>query len=258
MFRGIVRLVFFTLFSFAVYGGTIVDIRNKNGRDSQFFSDDRMARLDTTDRKTYIIMDYAKQSVKVVMPDRLEVLDMSGEIPSLGFGGSAPDKTALRIEAEGDGPEIAGYRTQQYKLSRNGEFCGTVFASRQALEDTGTDQTFSILRKVADKLTNTIASLLFAINPCQRAMTNSLDKVTSIGAPLRGLDQNGKVDIEITRIQTNVGLPPDTFAIPNKYKVVTADQKMQQVELKIRSGMRNLLKNPGMKKMLDGLIKQQK
>ncbi|MCI0654496.1 MAG: hypothetical protein L0Y39_08475 [Methylococcaceae bacterium] len=257
MVRGIVRLTFFTLFSLAVYGGTIVDIRDKNGRDSQFLSDDQMARLNTTDRKTYILMDYAKQSVKVVRSDRLEVLDLSGKIPSFGFDGSAPDKTALRIEAEGDGPEVAGYETQQYKLSRNGEYCGTVFASKQALEDTGTGQTFRTLQKMADKLANGLASLLFAMNPCQRAMTNTLDQVISIGAPLRSLDQKGKVDVEITQIQTGVGLPSDTFVIPNNYKIVTAEQQMQRVELKIRDGMQNLLKNPGMKKILEGLIKRQ-
>lgn len=258
MIRGTARLTILFLFSFAAQAATIVDMRDRSGRDSQFFSDDQMARLNLTGRKTYVIMDYATQNVKVVMPNRREVLDLSGKIPSFVAGGSVADKTALRIEVEGDGPQIAGYATRQYKLSRSGESCGTLLASKQALEETGADKTFRMLQKVADKLADSIASLAYALSPCERAMANTLDQVASIGAPLRSVDRQGKVDLEITRVQTDVGLPSDIFSIPSDYKLVTAAQKMQQVELKIRDGMQNLLKSPEVKKVLQGLLKETK
>ncbi|MGH8477800.1 MAG: hypothetical protein ACRER2_18885, partial [Methylococcales bacterium] len=230
MVRSIVRLTFLILLSFAVHGGTIVDLRDRNGRDSQFFTDDQMARLDLAERKTYIILDYATQDAKVVMPNRMEVLDLSGKIPSFVAGASIADQTTLRIEIEGEGPTVAGYPTRQYKLSRNGEYCGTVLASKQALEDTGTARTFKSLQKVADKLADSIATLAYALSPCERAMANTLDQVASIGAPLKSVNRQGQVDLEVTRIRTDVGLPPNTFAIPSDYKLVTAAQKMQQVE----------------------------
>ncbi|MGH8477585.1 MAG: hypothetical protein ACRER2_17775, partial [Methylococcales bacterium] len=70
--------------------------------------------------------------------------------------------------------------------------------------------------------------------------------------------RQGQVDLEVTRIRTDVGLPPNTFAIPSDYKLVTAAQKMQQVEFKIREGMQNILKSPEIKNILRGLLKEQK
>ncbi|MGH8547373.1 MAG: hypothetical protein ACRERU_01975 [Methylococcales bacterium] len=240
MIRGFVCFAFCASFSVTVYGGTLVDVRDRNGRDSQFLSEGKMGRLNMADGKTYIILDYVNQSIKGVMPESREVLDLSAAVPSLGLGG-APEKTAMQVEAEGDGPEVAGYATQQYKLSVNGEFCGTVFGSREALEGTGLDQMFRALQKVAERTAKTIGSVQSGMSPCQRGKTNTFDHVTTIGAPLRSLDEKGRVDVEVTRIQTDVSLPPDTFAVPSEYKVMSvADKIKQQIHVQLQKLQENM------------------
>lgn len=255
----IVCFLFFVGLSGTALGGTLVDFRDRSGADSQFLSDGKMGRLNLAAGKTYIILDFANQGMRGVLPERREVLDMSGEIPSLGFGGPAPSKTALTVEPEGEGPEVAGYETQQYKLSVNGEFCGTVFASTDAMQDTGLDQMFSALQRVAERTSKTMAGLQSAMTPCQRGKTNTFDHIARIGAPLRSLDEKGKVDVEVTRIQTDFDLPPDTFDIPSEYKVVTVADKMKEVQAQLRSQLQQLQSNmPETEKKLAELQKSGK
>jgi hypothetical protein len=240
MVRGFAWFMLFAVLSGMVCGGTLVDVRDRNGRDSQFLTDGKMARLNMAGGKTYLVLDYADQSMKAVTPETREVLDLSGEIPSFGLGGPI-EKTAMTVEAEGDGPEVAGYATQQYKLSVHGEFCGTAFASKQAMKDAGLDQMFKALQKIAERTASSLAGAMSAMSPCQRGKTNMFDHVASIGAPLRSLDEKGQTDVEVTRIQTDISLPPDTFAIPNEYKVLSlADKMKQQLSIQLRKLQENM------------------
>ncbi|MCI0654820.1 MAG: CDK5RAP3 family protein [Methylococcaceae bacterium] len=243
MIRGIAGFTLFAWFSVTAFGGALVDFRDRSGQDSQFLSDGKMGRLNLAGGKTYIILDFAKQSMKGVLPEHKEVLDMGGGIPSSGLGGPAPEKSAMKVEPEGDGPEVAGYETQRYKLSVNGEFCGSVFASTEAMEDTGLDQMFRALQRVAERTVKSMPGVQSAMTPCQRGKTNTFDHIASIGAPLRSLDDKGEVDVEVTRIQTDFSLPPDTFAIPNDYKVVSVADKMKQVQAQLRSQLQKLQNN---------------
>lgn len=252
MLRSIAFLQLFSLISFTLHAGTIVDIQNQKKQQTQFLSDGKMGRMNSAGDRTYMIVDYTDQSIKVVMPKRSEVLDLGGEMPSLGLGGTPTEKVALIVEAEGEGPEVAGYATQKFKLSVNGESCGVAFASKEAMEDTGMDQMFKTLQKVAEKTSQAMGALQPDISPCERAKTNTANHIETMGAPLRSLDEKGNVEVEVTRIQTDISLPPDTFVIPAEYKVVSAADKMRQVESQLRSGVEKMQKNmPEMEKMLE-------
>lgn len=254
--HGIIWLTFFSLFSSTLYGGTMIELRDRAGRGNQILADGNRIRVDPADRNSYVIIDHVTQSVKIVHPQRRTVLELSGEIPAFGIGGSAAENTALTIEDDGDGPDIAGYETRQYRLSVNGEYCGIVFTSKEAFEDAELDRLVQTVRKVTGKAAQTLVSMQSGMTACQRAAANSLDHIADIGAPLRSLDQNGKVDFEVTRIQTHVELAPDTFGIPQGYKLVNAAEKIKQVEVKIRTGIGKLLKKmPEMQKMLGDMEK---
>lgn len=256
MFRSLVILVLLSLFSYSLCAGTIIDIKDQRGQQTQFLSDGKMGRMNSAGDTTYMIVDYADQSIKVVMPGRKQVLDLGGEMPALGLGGTPPEKVALTVKEVGDGPEIAGYETQEFRLSVGNESCGTVLASKEALEDTGLDQMFRILQKVAEKTSRAMAGLQPNVSACERAKTNTADHIEQMGAPLRSLDQKGNLEVEVTKIQTNVTLPPDTFVLPPEYKVISAAEKMKQVESQIRSGVEK--KMPEMQKMLEKMQKSGK
>ena len=241
--RPIVFLTVLSLFSSTVFAGTIVDFRDQKGQDSQFLSEGKMGRLNMAGGKGYIILDYDQQSMKAVVPEHRKILDMNGDIPALSLGAQPLEKTPLTIEPDGDGPEIAGYETLKYKLSVNGEFCGTAFASREALEETGMDKMFKALQRMAEQTMKSVAAMQTAMSPCERGLSNTFEHIESIGAPLRSLDKTGKVEVEVTRIQTDVSLPDDTFVIPSDYAVVNVAEKMKKVESQLRTQLQKLQQN---------------
>lgn len=254
MIRGSLLLAVLTLISIDVYCGTIVDFRDQSGRNGQFLSDGKMGRLNTGNGKTYMIVDYASRSMKVVMVQQQQVLDLGDAISAPDPSGPAADKPVLTFEAEGDGPVVAGYPTKQYKLLVNGEFCGQIFGSTQALEDSGLDRMFNVLRTVAARSSRAVAG----VSACKRGKINLFDQFASIGAPLRTLDEKGQAETEVTGIQTGAKLAPDTFVIPREFKVVSAEQ-MKQAEAQLRAGLQKMQENmPEMERKLAEMQKNGK
>ncbi len=259
MLRGSAWLVLLTLFSINVYCGTIIDFRDPSGKDGQFLSDGKMGRLNTKDGTTFVIVDYAKQSMKVVSAQHRQVLDMTDAIASKGPAQPAADKPALSFETDGDGPVVAGYNTTQFKLLVNGQFCGTIFGSKQAMDDSGLDQMFTLLRKVAEQSAGAIAAAQSGANPCIRGKTDIFGQLSSIGAPLRTIDENGRIESEVTGIRKDVILPSDTFVIPSEYTVVSAAEQMKNVELQLRAELQKMAENmPETEKKLAELQKNGK
>ncbi|MGR9107656.1 MAG: hypothetical protein ACU843_12065 [Gammaproteobacteria bacterium] len=259
MVRGFVCLIFLTLLSLSVQGGVIIDFRDKSGRDSQFLSDDQTGRLNLAGGQGYILLDYATQGMRAVIPERKQVIELSGELPSLGLGGTAPEKTPLTVDPEGEGPEILGYDTQRYRLSVNGEFCGTVFTSTKALADTGLDHMFRALQKLAERTMKSMGALQNQMSTCQRGLNNTIDHIPTIGAPLRSLDKNDKIDVEVTHIQTDATLAADTFSVPEDYAMVNFSEKMKQVESQLQTQLQKLKNNlPETEKKLADLEKNGK
>lgn len=241
MVRAFAWLVLISLLSGGVSAGVLVDFRDRSGKDSQFVSDGGFGRLNLPGDQGYIILDYAAQSMKAVVPARKQVLDMSGDMPS--FGGEAPEKTPVTVEPDGDGPEIAGYQTRRYKLLVNGKSCGTVFASQKALEDTGMDQMFRALQKIADQTAKTFAAVKAGMSECQKGMSNTFDHIETIGAPLRSVNNEGKVDVEVTDVKTDVELAADTFAVPSDYRVVSIAGQLKKAEKQLQAKLQTLKDN---------------
>jgi hypothetical protein len=256
MLRGPVLLVLLTVFSSNVYSGTIIDFRDPSGKDGQFLTEGTMGRLNTKDGTTFIIFDYAKQSLKVVSTQHQQVIDMTD---ALGPAGPAANKPALSFQADGDGPVVAGYTTTQFKLLVDGQSCGTVLGSTQAMEDAGLEQMFTLLRKVAEQSAGAIAAAQSGASPCQRGKTDMFSQLASIGAPLRTIDETGRIESEVTGIRNDVSLPPDTFVIPSEYKVLSAAEQMKKVSQQLSAQLQKMAENmPETEKKLAELQKNGK
>ena len=99
MSRYLIFMIFSCVtFSAAVSADTLVNIKNEQGQKTSFMSNGKYGRMNTAGEDTYMIVHYASQSIKVIMPAQRQVLDMSGGMPVMGVNmGKAPEKINMRL-----------------------------------------------------------------------------------------------------------------------------------------------------------------
>lgn len=229
---------------------TLVRIKDGQGQKTHFMSNGEFGRMNIAGDDQYMIIHYASQSVKMVMPSQRQVLDMSGGIPSMG--GKAPEKVDMQIKAISGSPKIAGYVTRAYQLSANGENCGTLYASKKAMNGSNMRKMFSALQNMAEKSRQRMGAFSGMLTQCQRAQMSMSNSLSKVGAPLRMKDSRGKIQSEVLSIDKNATLRAGTFTIPANYKVINMADQMRQgqaAQKKAQQGM------PDMGKMMQEMQK---
>jgi hypothetical protein len=164
----------------------------------------------------------------VVMPEKHQVLDMSSMLKNAPPAGSGKPVN-VAFKKQGSGPRIAGYTTTQYRYSADGKACGQVMASEQALKDSGLQEAFEMMQRMAARADAMMMAFSPNIDPCQRAATRFSDHAEDIGVPLRVTTGDGQLVSEVVRIEKNARLPPNAFAIPAGYQMQNTGQMMRQV-----------------------------
>lgn len=233
MLCNIRKILFLSLVSSTLYAGTVVDIKNKNGQTTQFQSTETRGRLNSANEGSYVVIDYPQQKILIVMPDQKQILLIDGTAP-LFDNASTKETVNSEVRKVGDGPDVAGYSTREYQILAGGEVCSTVFGSEDAMTATGMRQMFDALQKVASQSTRMMKQFKPDSSPCDQAKAEIVTHIGQIGAPLRSLDAQGNPDVEITRIQTDVDLPAETFSVPAEYPVVSISDKVKQAREQIQ------------------------
>jgi len=70
-----------------------------------------------------------------------------------------------------------------------------------------------------------LGGLAAMIDDCTLADMKLSDHVSTIGVPMR-TEKNGRMDMQIKSIKTDVALPANTFVIPASYKTVTMQEQI--------------------------------
>jgi hypothetical protein len=207
----------------ALQAGTIIQIQNKNEL-STVLTDGTQVRMNAGESE-YIIIDYKSHRVKVVSPQKQEVmlLDTDG----MAAGNNAP-VVRTSINKIGAGGAIAGYKTQKFSYTANGKPCGIIYGSRDAYQVKGIKELFSAMKSMVEKQQAVLGGFAGMVDDCTLADMKLSDQVNTIGVPMRTV-KNGRVETEIKSIKVNVTLPADTFVIPASYKAVTMQEQMNEV-----------------------------
>lgn len=203
---------------------TLVEVKHAEGL-SRLYREGPAARMEMPGERGFVLMDTSRQTLFVVMPEQRMALDLSDTLNSDGPGAGSPVNAAF--SKEGGGPTIAGYRTYRYSYAVEGTRCGTVFASKEALEHAGMQDLFTMMERMASQAQAVANAFTSSTDPCQQADHKLGEKVQSVGAPMRVLDPGGALVSEITRIDRNATLPPNAFAVPAGYRVQDASQMLQ-------------------------------
>jgi hypothetical protein len=203
---------------------TLVEVKHAEGL-SRLYREGPAARMEMPGERGFVLMDTSRQTLFVVMPEQRMALDLSDTLKSDAAGAGSPVNATF--SKEGGGPTIAGYRTYRYSYSVEGTRCGTVFASREALDHAGMQDLFAMMERMAGQAQAVASAFTSSTDPCQQADHKLGEKVQSVGAPMRVLDPGGALVSEITRIDRSAALPPNAFAIPAGYRVQNASRMLE-------------------------------
>lgn len=235
-------LVLLAVCSPALADVTLV-VKDFRGQASTINSNGKQARIDTAQMPGYAIVDYSRGEFLAVDTQRKEVVSMS--IGSQGPAGSAG--LDVRLKDLGGGQKIAGYPTRKFEVIADGESCGTVYASRQLLENDGVMAMFESMREM-QKMVGAMTSRFSGSMPvCQRANLALADTMDSNGAPMKVVDASGKLISEVISVDTDGKVPAGYYEVPAGMKVVSMEQKMDQATRQMQGipDMNQLLQESG-------------
>jgi hypothetical protein len=212
--------LFLLLSSAAVQAATVIEVQNSNDLTT-VVTDGQFARMNMS-ASEYVIVDYKKNTVKVVNPQKQEVVLLgTGNTPT---GNNSPQvHTAIRNL--GAGISVAGYPTQKYSYSANGRACGVVYGSRDVYQKQGIKELFQAMKIMIDQQRAVLGGLAAMLDDCTLADMKISDHVKTVGVPMR-TEKNGRLETEIKSIRYDVALPADTFVIPASYKTLTLQDQI--------------------------------
>jgi hypothetical protein len=206
------------LSSSILHAATVIEVQ-RNSELTTVATDGKFARMNISGSE-YVIVDYLKQTVNVVNPQKQQVMLLDAAKLASTNNGSL---VRTSIQKLGAGIEVAGYPTQKYSYSANGKTCGVIYGSMDVYQKQGIKELFQVMM---DKQRAILGGLASLVDDCTLADMRVSDHVKTVGAPMR-TDKNGRVETEIKSIKYGVNLPADTFVIPASYKTITLQDQIR-------------------------------
>jgi len=245
----------FCLVGNTAIASTLIEVTSKEGGQTQIMMDSNKARIGMGEGQGYMLIDYKKQTMFAVVPEKKQILDMSGDMPSMG-GRPAP-KIKTELVSNGSGPTIAGYSTKKFTLKAEGKACGTLFGSKAAMEATGIARLFESMKAMAEKQRAAMGGYAAMIDVCTRANMDFASQGLKVGVPMRMLDANGKITSEIKSIKTDASLPANVFTLPQGYETISMAEQMNRAKQGMGQGMnQNMNQRSGQVPDMQQMMKQ--
>jgi len=182
-----------------------------NGHLAKLYVDGSKGRMETGDAG-YILVDSRKHKLYMVVPKQGQAVDMSSYLKKAAARPGA--KTSFK--PAGNGPTIAGYTTKRYDFKVGGQPCGSVYASKKALSDSGAKVLVQAMERIAAQARERMGD---GGGTCGRGRDNVVKVIASIGMPMRITNKQGGVDSEVVKIAGNASLPAGAFDLPAGIKV---------------------------------------
>lgn len=213
----------------SVFADIRVDINNGKGGNSSFSSNGKVVRMDDADQPGYMLIDLKTSQFKMVDTTSREVIDMSGMMPPMS-GAMPPSVPAVTINLKntGSGPDIAGYPTQRYLVIANGTNCGTIFGSKKALQEKGMQSLLDAMKQLSQQANKMSRQFRTMRSVCEQADFENASTFQKTGAPMRIVDENGQIDSEVSKIDSNAQHPAGHYDTPKGFRVTSMQGKMNQ------------------------------
>jgi hypothetical protein len=216
-----------TAFSLLLCSSAMADIQmsvsDGDGGNSIFSSNGQKTRIEGGSMPGYVIIDSASGELFMVDPNRDQILT------TRMAGGSADDAAVeISLKDKGGGRKIAGYLTRKYELTANGNSCGFVYASQELLQNPEVLAVFEAMRGLQGLSRMMTGGLGDLLTDCQRAGMQLGEVAQSSGAPLRVVDEKGKLVSEVRSVDTGQKFPGNHYELPTGIPVVDMTEQMGQ------------------------------
>lgn len=239
-----------TLFGLLLNANVLADVeivvRDGFGNSSVFSSNGRLVRIQGQQVPGFIIIDYSSEEFFMVDSKRNEITKASlGKLDAA----NELEKLSLSLTDKGGGQKIAGYLTRKSQIMANGEPCGSVYTSRELLENNDVRAIFESMRSMQQFSRRMMGGMGGILPVCQRANMQMADAIESSGAPLRVINADGKMFSEVVSVDTDKNFDSQHYALPAGMEVIDISERMNQAA---RDNQKSMESMPEM----DALIKQ--
>lgn len=215
----------------------LITIKGHDGRTSAFSSDGKMARIEDQQMPGHVIINYQSGEFFMVDSERKEIMRT---VIESGEGTQSSSALKISLKDKGGGQKIAGYSTRKYEMNANGERCGTVYASSKLLQNQDVQAIFESMRNMQQFSRNMTGGMGGMMSVCQQASMQLADVVESSGAPMKVIDENGKLVSEVLAVDTNKKFPGNHYQLPAGMKVVDMSERMSQATQQTQEMMENM------------------
>ncbi|NIO41353.1 MAG: DUF4412 domain-containing protein [Burkholderiales bacterium] len=211
----------------AVWAVTLVESTDSDGVAQEVYFEGANMRAQERGGKEYMLFDMANRKMYAVNPEEREVLDLSGFLAQKSAQNRSTAKLDAKLARQGAGPTVAGYATEHYVSTANGRKCADEYLSKKAMADLrATMLSSERFWQLGKEFDSGMAGA--ALDPCDLAEAQIGRSYEKYGLPLRVIDADGSVSVEVTRIVKNAPLPAGGFSLPEGYAVVDMSRKMDE------------------------------
>lgn len=214
-------------FSASLAADVQIKLKDGDGRVSTISSNGKTVRIEDGMMPGYVLIDYAGGEFMMVDTTRGQVLHSRIDA---GSGGSSAAGGSARLVDRGKGPRIAGYATRKFAFSTGGIPCGTIYASRELLEDRNVKAMFESMRTMQQKSRGMMGGMSGLLNDCQRANLQLAETLETSGAPLRIVDADGRLQSEVIAIDTSASHGRQYYEAPAGMARVDLEQQMETLQ----------------------------
>jgi hypothetical protein len=224
------------------WAATLVESNAMDGQQQQVWLDGQKVRIDGGDGN-YMLMNLADKKMFAVNSAQKQAIELSDRpsVPDMPPGMTPPEAgspVAVKWVEKDPGPKIAGYATKHYEVTANGEFCSDEYLAADVLKISDIKSFIKAMQEMNPKK-NTPMPFMQA-NPCLQAGIEMAEQFETLGMSMRSVGKDGKVQHEITNIQTGVDAPAGAFELPQDYQVNTPQQMMQRMMEQMSERMKNM------------------
>lgn len=215
------------LFSLAFANAALSDvklvIKDVRGNSSTIYSNGQKARVEGGQMPGYGIIDFDSGELLMIDKERKQVMKMSLANQA---NGSTAGGVGVSLKDKGGGRKIAGYLTRKYEIVADGQYCGTVYASKELLGNDNVNALFNSMTAMQGMVGGMSSRLSGMLSLCQRANLELSSAMASSGVPMRVQDADGKVIAEVVSVDTDSRSV--SYQVPSGLTAVNMNELMGQ------------------------------
>lgn len=208
----------------SVGADTIIESRERDGALTETAISGDMIRMRGRGQ-AYLLLNTGSGEFLAVFPGARQVLDLAYDLPPLGAVEQPPESPhSLRLYRFGEGPKIAGFPTERYRLSANGLVCAELWLSRKALELPEIANYLGGYRSFHRRQRAALERQGLFYSACEDAEHYASGQFRTLGLPMRMDNAEGDTLHEVTGIYSGLRMPAGYFEVPAGYRRVSPNQ----------------------------------